>query len=49
MPNFVEDLHDFLVDDEDDGHVHADPTKPRDGAFVEPGDEKRGNKRLFRN
>lgn len=35
LPDFVEDLHDLLVDDEDDGHVQTHSPQTRDGAFVE--------------
>lgn len=36
LPDFVEDLHDLLIDDEDDGHVQTHSPQTRDGAFVEP-------------
>jgi len=36
LPDFVEDLHDLLIDDEDDGNVQTHSPQSRDGAFVEP-------------
>ena len=35
-PDLVESLHDFLIDDEDDGNVHTHAAQARNGAFVEP-------------
>lgn len=37
LPDLVKDLHNFLIDDEDYGHVHTHPAQPRHRAFVEPG------------
>lgn len=37
LPHHVQELHHFLVDDEDYGHVHTHPTQPGNGALVEPG------------
>jgi len=34
-PDFVEHLHEAVVDHEGDGHVQADPGHPGDGSLVE--------------
>jgi len=35
-PDAVKELHDRVVNHEWDADVHTDPTKSRDGAFIEP-------------
>lgn len=37
LPNNIQDLHNFLVDNEDYGHIHTHPTEPGNSTFVEPG------------
>lgn len=37
LPHHVQELYNFLVDDEDDGHVHTHPAQPGNGTLVEPG------------
>lgn len=36
LPNYVENLHNFFVDDEDDGDIHTHSTQSRNSTFVEP-------------
>lgn len=35
-PDFVEQFHHLLVDDENDGHVQAHPAQPGDSPLVKP-------------
>lgn len=37
LPDFIEQLHHLIIDDEDDGHVQADPAQSGNGALVESG------------
>lgn len=37
LPHLIQQLHHFIIDDEDDGHIQADAAQPGDGALVESG------------